>query len=93
VLGFVAKKGAEWDWLARELFFDAALDAESLRRYKARLKADSAVGIDVKDFLKELPSLQAAENGRGAWVDAVPHRLVIGAWVVALGVVGVVGES
>lgn len=43
------------------------------------------MGIDVKDFLAELPSLKAdVATGKGAWVRAVPRRLVIG----ACGVVG-----
>lgn len=72
----------KWDWLARELFFDSALDADTLTRYKARLKADSVVGIDVKDFLAELPSLKAdPATGQAPWVQAVPRRLVVGTWV------------
>ena len=79
VLGFVAKKGAEWNWLCRELFFSPDLDTESLRRYKGNLKQDSVVGIDVKDFLNELPSLKAdPATGQGRWVGQVPHRFVMG---------------
>jgi hypothetical protein len=79
VLGFVAKKAAQWDWLCRELFFTPALPPALLREYKERLALDSVVAIDVKDFLKELPSLKAdEETGMGRWVGQVPHRLVIG---------------
>ncbi len=79
VLGFVAKKAAEWDWLCRELFFAPDLDAGLLREYKGRLKQDSVVGIDVKDFLQELPSLQAdPATGQARWVGQVPHRFVLG---------------
>jgi len=79
VLGFVAKKASQWDWLCRELFFTPALPPALLRQYMERLALDSVVGIDVKDFLKELPSLKAdEETGMGRWVGQVPHRLVIG---------------
>ncbi|TFJ87564.1 hypothetical protein NSK_000915 [Nannochloropsis salina CCMP1776] len=80
VLGFVAKKGAEWDWLCQELFFSPSLPPDLLRKYKERLKKDSVVGIDVKNFLKELPVLRAdGATGQGRWVNEVPSRLVIGA--------------
>jgi hypothetical protein len=40
---------------------------------------DSQTSLDVKDFLKELPSLKAdKDTGRAAWVSSVPYRLVIG---------------
>ncbi len=81
VLGFVAKKAAQWDWLCRELFFTPTLPPALLRQYRERLAQDSVVGIDVKNFLKELPSLKAdEETGKGRWVGQVPHRLVIGKW-------------
>ena len=78
VLGFVLKKGVEWDWLCRELFFGPDLDKATLMTYMTRLKADSKVGLDVKDFLGELPSLRADANGLASWVDTVRHKLVIG---------------
>jgi hypothetical protein len=38
VLGFVLKKGAEWPWLCRELFFDQTLDEAKLNAYMRNLK-------------------------------------------------------
>ena len=81
------KKGVEWDWLCRELFFSNDINKDTLKEYMARLKADSKVGVDVKDFLQELPSLKADANGQAPWVNTVRHKLVIGmyVWLLELG--------
>ena len=78
VLGFVAKLAAQWSWLARDLFFDEDMDPEALARYVENFKADSVVGLDLRDVLANLPSKSADAAGRASWLDRAPPRLVMG---------------
>jgi len=44
------------------------------------VQEDCVVSIDVRDFLKELPSLSAdPATGKAAWLSQVPRRMVLGA--------------
>ena len=57
--GFALKQAATDADLARELFFDGALPADTLARYVAHFAADSTCGLDLADFLRTLPSKAA----------------------------------
>ena len=50
--GFALKQAATDADLARELFFDGALPADTLARYVAHFAADSTCGLDLADFLR-----------------------------------------
>lgn len=41
------------------------------------MQADSVAGIDVRDFLQELPSLKA-KDGKAPWLASVQNRFVLG---------------
>ncbi|KAJ1615857.1 Alpha/Beta hydrolase protein [Pavlovales sp. CCMP2436] len=75
--GFALKSAARDLSDASALFFAGALPDEAVRRYMARFAADSACGLDVRDFSKKLPNRGGAEPP--AWVRSCPPILVVGA--------------
>ena len=78
--GFALKQAATDADLARELFFDGALPADTLARYVAHFAADSTCGLDLADFLRTLPSKAAdGATGRASWLPGAPPLLVAGA--------------
>ncbi|KAG5189517.1 Alpha/Beta hydrolase protein [Tribonema minus] len=79
LVGFVLKLATQWQWLARDLFFDRALPQEDLSRYMKHFKADSQIGLDLKDLSPVLPSKSADADGRAPWLALAPPIMVAGA--------------
>ena len=90
-VGFVLKRCIIKDDLCRELFFggkkvklpdgtvdDHGVSDEDIRRYQTYFKRDTEAGIDVGDFLKNLPS-KAARDGKAPSLSRFPPCLVLGA--------------
>jgi len=77
--GFAFKAAARDPSIARDLFFDHAMSDDQIDGYLARFAEDCKVGIDLGAFNKDLPSLQAREDGRAQWLHRAPPTLVVGA--------------
>jgi len=76
--GFALKSAARSASDARALFFDEDLPAETVQRHLGRFAKDSQCGLDLGDFLRNLPAT-AAVDGVAPWIGGAGPVLVVGA--------------
>jgi pimeloyl-ACP methyl ester carboxylesterase len=80
--GFAMKRCIQNDSLCRDLFFggtddDNGISDQDIARYQSYFARDTEAVIDIRDLLKNLPSLTAVD-GKAPHLDKFPPCLVIG---------------
>jgi pimeloyl-ACP methyl ester carboxylesterase len=77
--GFALKSACRSVGDASALFFSDALPETEVRRYMERFGEDSACGLDVPDFNRQLPARGSSGSSPPEWARQCPPVLVLGA--------------